>query len=76
LVRKPRLNTPTAVYMHATSSDSWMARWLYICCTGTSSGGGLFCSQQNTRPGTPSGTVGQLEVQYTPAITAHSKVAH
>jgi hypothetical protein len=34
-VRKPRLKTPTAVYMHATSSDSWMACWLYCACTAT-----------------------------------------
>lgn len=34
-VRKPRLNNPTAVYMQATRSDSWMALRLYSSCTGT-----------------------------------------
>lgn len=51
LVRKPRLKTPTAVYMQATSSDSCIARWLYICCTGTSSAGGLFCGQTQSDRG-------------------------
>jgi hypothetical protein len=37
LVRKPSLSAPTAVYMHATMKDSWMARWLYCIWTSASS---------------------------------------